>query len=402
MREIRNIAFGLYFLLILSFCLGVSIRITPIANVNLYPQDIFAFSLFPLVIIKLLQSKKDKYKKIFFSILIFNLVAIFSLIINSFSLALNESIIALAYLIRLNIYFSLLFIGLFELEDNKISILKKAFILSSALVVIFGFIQYFFYDNLRNLYYLGWDEHLYRMFSTFLDPNFVGLFFAIFSIFIVVNLFRLRAKFNIQFYTYVFLLLLTSISLLLTYSRTALISLLIGLVFLMIRLKRIKTLIVFVSIFIVGVLLVSDFSIEGMNPLRIASSEARVESMKQAIEIFSENPLLGVGFNAYRYAQVDKGFRSAELTKNSNADAGTDNSFLFILATTGIVGFVAYFNIWRNIILEIKNKDRYIKIFAITIIISLFVGGLFINALFYMPIISWVFIYLGIFVIYKD
>ncbi len=402
MKRIKNIAFGLYFPLILSFCLGVIIRITPVANLNLYPQDIFASLLFPLVIIKLFKNKNSKYKKIFTSILIFNLVAIISLTVNSSYLAINELVIAAAYLARLNIYFSLLFIELFEFENKKINVLKKALIVSSTLVVIFGIIQYFFYNNLRNLYYLGWDEHLYRLFSTFLDPNFVGLFFAIFSIFIIGKLFSLRDKFNIQFYTYIFLLLLTSVSLLLTYSRTALVSLLVGLVVLMVTLKKIKLLILLTFLFILGIIIVSDFSIEGMNPLRIASSEARVESMNQAIEIFSENPILGVGFNAYRYAQIDKGFRSAELTKNSNADAGTDNSFLFVLATAGIVGFFAYLNIWKNIILAINSKDRYIKIFAITIIISLFIGSLFINALFYIPILSWVFIYMGLFVFNKD
>src|SRR5690606_35834701 len=119
-----------------------------------------------------------KHKKILISILIFNVIAFISLLINLFWLTGMEFLISLSYLLRLNVYMSLLFIGIFNFNKLQPSLLKKAFIASSFTVVFLGFIQYFFYNDLRNLYYLGWDDHLYRMFSTFLDPNFVGLFFA--------------------------------------------------------------------------------------------------------------------------------------------------------------------------------------------------------------------------------
>ena len=55
-------------------------------------------------------------------------------------------------------------------------------LLFSGLVIVgLGFVQYFFYLGLRNLYYLGWDEHLSFIFQL-LDPNFAGAFPALFFI----------------------------------------------------------------------------------------------------------------------------------------------------------------------------------------------------------------------------
>ena len=69
-------------------------------------------------------------------------------------------------------------------------------LISGSLIVLLGFIQLMFYPALRNLYYLGWDEHLYRMFSTFLDPNFAGAFFVLFTLFVIDMSLRYKKEFK--------------------------------------------------------------------------------------------------------------------------------------------------------------------------------------------------------------
>ena len=87
---------------------------------------------------------------------------------------------------------------------------------------------------------------------------------------------------------------------------------------------------------------VSDTSVEGLNPFRTVSSGERLKSFNEGVYIFEKNSVLGVGFNTYRYAQVRYSIRNQIGAAGSNADAGTDNSWLFVAATTGIVGLVFF------------------------------------------------------------
>ena len=236
------------------------------------------------------------------------------------------------------------------------------------------------------------------MFSTFLDPNFMGLYLALLSIFIIGQIIKASKK-NTYFYSHFIFAGITLLALVLTYSRTAIISLVLGIAFMAIYLKKIKVFAVSIVLLFGGVLALSNFSIEGMNPVRIASSEARLESMKEALEIFFDSPIYGVGFNTYRYAQIKKGFRDEKLNIVSNADAGTDNSFLFVLATTGVIGIFMYLNIWKQIIVQIRKLNISNKVIAFSIIVTLFTASFFINGLFYMPIMLWVFVYFGMHVL---
>ncbi len=394
MKKISSLVFYLYFALILLFPLGVIIRFSPIVNVNVYPQDLLVGLISLITLLVILFSKKMVHGPILKAIVLFNVAAFLSLLINPAWTTGSELVVSLSYLARLNAYLLLLFVGIFEFSKSRIKILRNLFLISSLLVVVFGFIQYFFYNNLRNLYYLGWDEHLYRLFSTFLDPNYAGLYFVVLAVFLFGNGLK-QEKLN-QSYIFV---VVTLVALILTYSRTAIISFLVGIIFMLAILKKAKILVFSILALVLGVGFFSNFSIEGMNPFRIASSEARVESFQKAYSIFMDSPIFGVGFNSYRYAQIEKGYRVENPTIVSNADAGTDNSLMFVLATMGVVGLFTYLNMWKRIIEEVKLSSGFNKTTAFSIILALFVGSLFINALFYMPVMLWVLIYLGLFIL---
>ena len=92
----------------------------------------------------------------------------------------------------------------FILSQNKDfkSLVKKLIIFIGIFIVGLGFIQFLFYQSLRNLFYLGWDEHLYRMFSIFLDPNFAGAFFVLYYFLFVLNILIDSLKINKIFFIF--------------------------------------------------------------------------------------------------------------------------------------------------------------------------------------------------------
>jgi hypothetical protein len=126
----------------------------------------------------------------------------------------------------------------------------------------------------------------------------------------------------------------------------------------------------------------------------------RIESAKTAIHIISANPVLGIGFNAYRYAQIKYGFREAQKKAVSHADSGTDSSLLFVMATTGLVGFTFYIYMWTQLIKKIYiNKNNNFSINRALILSSLlgiFINSFFINSLFFPPILIWVLVLISI------
>lgn len=397
MRVLSSFPFYLLIFLFIIFPFGVLVRISPLANVNIYPTDIV--SVFWLLLFLTFYLKKLNYlKKLFVAAVIFNVIAVLSLIVNSSSYSFEELAVAASYLLRFDAYLSLLFIGLGSFKRSEKELLKKFFLASSILLVVFGFVQYFFYNNLRNLYYLGWDDHLYRLFSTFLDPNFAGLFFSVFAVFLL-GLIVMKKPSKLWLF-YIFVFTANILALILTYSRSAMIAFMAGMFYVLFSYRKFKILFVILVLTLATFFALSDSLVENRNPFRIASSEARLDSARKAWEIFSEKPILGVGFNAYRYAQINKGFVDPAKTLLSNADAGTDNSFLFVLAAGGILGFAAYLNIWR-VVFNISKRSMNFRV-ALAIVSTLFVSALFINALFYVPLMLWVFVYFGLFVFSKD
>ena len=107
-------------------------------------------------------------------------------------------------------------------------------------------------------------------------------------------------------------------------------------------------------------------------------------SWKNSIQIFKENPFLGIGFNLYRYKQLDYGFITYD-ELYSHSSAGADSSLLFVLATTGIVGVLVYI---VSFIISFFHGDTVAK----AVLPSLFVESFFINSLFYPQIMFLMFI----------
>ncbi len=378
---------------------GVAFTINDIAVFFL----VFGWVLIALINRDLLQRlSKSLLKPLAF----FLFVCLLSLVFNLNNLSQHELFVAFLYLVRFTLYGGIYFVVVgFEKEFKQKIPLFMA--ISGISILGIGYIQYLLYPSLRNLYYLGWDEHLYRMFSSFLDPNFAGIFFALLFFFLTyMTVKNLKDKKRKKTLFFLVLLTSTTVGIFLTYSRSALLMFLSGtFTFLLFVKKK-----MWIFLFLLGLcalLIVSPraFQTEGTNIFRKASGESRIESMQKAVFIFSRNPILGVGFNAYRYAQYRYGFLKEVNEQISHAGAGTDNSFLFILATTGIVGFVSFFFLWKQIIISAYHnlKDakstelqKTISLVLISSTVGLFVASFFINSLFYPFNLEWMWILVGL------
>ena len=323
--------------------------------------------------------------------LAFIAVGIISLIINFKNVSNDQFFISALYPLRLLFLFMIL--PLIRIQDKKFKKkLEAILILDGLIIVIEGIMQFFLYPSLRNLYYLGWDEHLYRLFSVFLDPNFTGVFLILFIILLIP-----KTRKNLRFGSLA--ISLSIAALVLTYSRAALLSFSL-VAFLFLFLNKRKYIPIFILIIGAVILLqLNTVRSEGTNLFRTTSTFARLGSSSLAVSVIKDYPIFGVGFNTYRYVS-DRYIKSSQKNENSLPSHGLsapDNSFLFVLATTGIFGFAAYLIFWRSVIVKyLRNLKSPSSQVIILSIVVLFVSSFFVNALFYTPILLWFFSVLGI------
>ncbi len=320
-------------------------------------------------------------------------VCILSLLINVSKLPFLSASIAALYIVRFTAYASF-YVSISFLSKKILHHIPFFILLAGILIGIFGIIQFFLYPTLQNLYYLGWDRHWYRLFATFFDPNFAGvvlLFPFFFSLFLVYESFVEKKYVNTFLYSLATVFFILSVYL--TFSRTALLALFAGLIvfFFFKKTSRKITLGIF-GLLTLGITIISFNykATEGTKLYRVASSEARIDSMNEAIAIFTKSPILGIGFNAYRYAQKEYGYATGSNWETSHSGAGTDNSLLFVLATTGIIGSISFLYLFFRIGKNVFLSSLPVATPIMSSIIALAVGSLFINAFFY-PAVMFLF-----------
>ena len=334
-------------------------------------------------------------------VIVFSNVALVSLLINLTWLEPKDLLVSSLYLIRWISYASLVGI-IWQFDEKFKKKLMALLFIDGVIIVLAGFLQYFFFNSLKSLYFLGWDEHMHRIFSVFFDPNFAGAFLVLFFLFLTGALHKhIEEKEYKESKILGIILGLTLIAVFLTFSRGALLSLVAGSVVFFVLIKRIKFLLVlfgFIALFIA--VASPQFYDENMNLFRTASSKARIANYGTAFTFIQDRPLLGVGFNAYRYAKESYGYQTNWTLAPSHADAGVDNSFLFVLATTGIVGLSVYLWLWFTILKRAyylhKKKGSVLGTVVIASSIALFVNAMFINSLFFAPLMLWMWVLVGL------
>ncbi len=311
--------------------------------------------------------------------LIFTTITTLSLILTPLNLTINQYLLSFSYTVRFLIYISMgwiLYSGALPLFQKR---LTDILILSGFGLALLGLVQFILLPDLKFLIISGWDPHYQRAVSTLLDPNFLGAY-SVLTLLLLYQQYKLKSKTNIAIFIIIFSVLL------ITFSRSSYLMFAVGFTTFSVLLKSIKLLLLTA---LLTLLLLSGFSFynktiaspKGIN--RTESANLRLSTWQQGLRIFSRNPLLGVGFNSYRFALKQYYLTNNQLLQ-SRGSSSNDSSLLFVLSTTGLIGLSSYLVfIWLLIYKHWKNP------FIIAGLAALLVHSFFVNSLFYPFVLVW-------------
>lgn len=337
----------LFYLTALLFSLGQLGRISLFGQqVNFYLYEVaLTAGIFFFFCKYRFQPIKDGWKK-FRSIYVFLAVLFISLLIGLTKYTQFENLVGSLYFDRLCLYFIYFFYLHYHVLKNKSfsKTIKNGVFIIAVLTIILTLIQYFLYPDLRNLFYQGWDPHLYRTFGVFFDTSIAAAIFGIF--FLTVN--------------HPFVRIIYLIFIALSFSRSIYLGLSLTLIYLFIRQKQLKKIILFLLFFSALLFFIPKPSGEGVNLKRLYSIESRIEDYREGINLWIKKPILGYGYNRIRYIKNSDSLHSG---------ATYNSSFLTILVSSGILGLISF--IWVLWSLRKSNKIAPILLIFLSMI-SLF------------------------------
>ncbi len=299
----------------------------------------------------------------------------FTLILGSVMLGVFEAENAL-YLVRFISYLSFGYLLWYEKILNKKEVVS--FILVTGVcVATIGVIQYFLFADMRALKILGWDDHYFRLTAPFLDPAFTGIVLVL----SVLSVFFFWKSRSVSLKVIVLLFILGA--LLLTYSRASYLSLVAALaIYGLMRQKIQLWLFLFAALFIGSIFVVPrPNGSEGVKLERTFSIILKAKNAREVSEIFMKYPLFGVGYN--NLCTVISSGIATQTTRYSHSCSGADNSFILILATTGVVGGLIL--LWGGV-LGIKGQSPEM----IALLSAVLVHTQFTNTLFYPWVLLWI------------
>ena len=308
-------------------------------QVNFYLYEIvLTLTLFLLFFKYRLKPIKDawiKFKPLFF----FLIVLLISLLVDWSKYNSFENTVASLYFFRLLLYFFYFFYLKYHSQ-----IIKKGIFLIAILTIISTLIQYFFYPDLRNLLYQGWDPHLYRTFGVFFDTSIAAAIFGI--LFLTINQPVIKI---------IYLILIA-----LSFSRAIYLGLSLTLIYIFIQKKQFKKILLFLLFFMVLIFIIPKPAGEGVNLKRFYSLTSRGQDYIQGINLWTKKPVLGYGYNRIRYVKNSSSLHSS---------ASFNSSFLTILVSSGILGLLGFLGILGRLGRINKRSQHLITFLGI---ISLF------------------------------
>jgi hypothetical protein len=310
------------------------------------------------------------------------LLAVFSLGLSLSFFEIQQVIVGALYLLRLASY--LAFFGLTSKlvigQEKYKDILFKSLIVISLEVAVLGLIQYFFLPDLRFLYAFGWDDHLYRLVSSFLDPGFTGIILAFGAILALAAYLKTKQK------RYFLGLITLIVSLLLTYSRASFLALGVGALSLFVKTRK-RLILVIIAAFFLATPFLPRPEGYGVRLERTHSVVSRLANYRETYAIFKNSPIFGVGFNNICVARNE--FLGDKMTQ-SHACSGSDSSILLVLATSGVAGLILAYWLVRRILVFLPSG--FYSFCFLSCLAALFVHSQFVNSLIY----PWVMGYLAI------
>jgi hypothetical protein len=380
-KTARKVTEWLIFVYLILFPFGQLLRWEATIGASIipiYPTDLVVGLIFGFGLLKSLPKPP-----LFNHIKNFFYLAGFSLLLSAAIFKTTLIATGALYFLRL-IAYSYLFLAVWNIAKDK----KKWFGLLLGVcfaIGVFGWFQYFFYSDLRALYAWGWDDHLFRLVGTFLDPTFTGIIIA-FGFILSVSSFLFKKQKRFLFLSLFFL-----ISAAFTYARAVYLGLFAGSLVVFILKKNLKLAAISVIAFFSLVLALPRPLGEGVRLERSYSVYSRLINYKETMAIIGKSPLFGIGYNNLCLARQKY---LGDFNPVSHSCSGSDSSILLVLATTGVVGFLGFLKLIKEII---KGVSR--DIYGVTFMgvgAALLLHGMFANSYFYSWIMGFMVILLAI------
>ena len=273
--------------------------------------------------------------------LAFVLVALLSWLLGAWDLDLKAKILSFSYIIR---FISIVVIAWAAFEQKNEKIINGLFWLVGIIVGL-GMVQFFVIPDIGAWSTTGgFDPHIGRLLGTWMDPNFVA---GLLAFFLPVMCGRWYETKN---FWLAGLIGFCVIALFLTFSRSGYLAAVGGLfIFFLLRDPKIL-LVAFLLVMIglgsnqraqerVGELAGTMSSIVLGNTDEIdATAKLRLQSWGKSVILWEKYPILGVGYNTYRYRAAEEGI----VNEGDFAAGGSDSTLLTVLVTTGFIGLMAF------------------------------------------------------------
>lgn len=357
-------------------------------------SDIFVLILAFTFLLYFFFSKKQIVlpKKLTIPVSIFSLIALSSTVLALNQFSPEEIFVSSLFLFRFLLYFSIVVISLNIVKREKNECWLNIFFAAGTVLLVLGFLQLFFVPNLLFLTPYGWDPHESRIVSSFLDPNFAGIVFVFLAAF---SLSKYLYRRNLAM---LLIFLSSSAAILLTFSRSSYLAFLAVLVIIG-ALKSVKVTSLVILILFLSFLLVPQARGRILGAITLdETAKARLESWQNAIRVFRNNFLIGVGFNTYRYSQASLGFFENDQNLGGHSGSGSDSSLLLVAATTGVFGLGAFIwiliSVWQ--VIAKSAKRDFIVLGGLASFVALLVHSQFVNSLFFPQVILLFWFFVGL------
>jgi hypothetical protein len=258
-----------------------------------------------------------------------------------------EVMVALAYLARWIFYFAIYVAITNSLRAAEVPGVIRTLELTILLFAAFGIVQSIFLPGFAQMVYpearvyVDWDYQGRRLVSTFLDPNFAG---ALIMFGLCLQLARMAGGVRVATWKP----LLLTVALLFTASRSSILALLVAGTMIVLVRGVTRTILRWATA--AGVVLAAmspllvRYALE-YNKLQLddPSAVSRLVRWVQALQVFAEYPVIGIGFNTW-------GFVAERLGQDrlGSATYSVEGGLLFIAVTTGLVGLAVFcLMLWR-------------------------------------------------------
>jgi len=255
-----------------------------------------------------------------------------SFFVKFFDYSLFENIVSFLYLLRLFFYFLFFTYLYFYYQKKEKKVLVLGFLIFSFLTIIFSFVQFFLYPNLRNLAYLGWDVHQNRVFGVFFDTSVAASIYGLFFLFWL----------NYKNTRYLWLLPPLFLLLYFTYSRFVIFSFFLTLFLFFLKKSSLRYFFITLVFLIFLLIFFPQKSGVGVNLNRFFSIEARIKENILGIEMGLKNLLFGIGYNRIRFFRQKNNFLWQSDFNIYHGASSFQSTYVTLFVATGVVGLLFF------------------------------------------------------------